>query len=85
MSSFTFDRSGARPLGGDRLLGPLDELVVHGLIGALGCLDEVGAGVEAEDEAHAVGVEAVELRRERVVGVPAQADLCEAGLSAQGD
>jgi hypothetical protein len=60
-----------RALGGDRPLGPGDELVVHVLVGALGRLDEVPPGVEAEAEAHGVVFPVVELGGERVVGIAA--------------
>ena len=84
MSSLTLTGR-VRGLGGDLLLGSCDELVVHGVVLVLGPLYEVLAGVVAEDEAHPVIVPTVELGRERVVGVAAQTDLFEPGLSAQFD
>jgi hypothetical protein len=48
-------------VGGDLSLGAGDELVVGRLVGAVGSLDEVGAGVVAEHELDAVFVPAVKL------------------------
>ena len=61
------------------------KLVVEIVPVALGGLDEVGLGVVAEDEADAVGVPAVELGREREVGIAPEQDVAEPGLPAQLD